>query len=296
MRIRIAARGSLLSRIQVKIVEEKLRNLGIETELIVVKTKADLFQDKPLNSLGKGVFEKEVNEAVINGEADIAVHSMKDMLSDMNEKLVLYGVLPRDSPYDSLVAEKDLFNIESGKVIGTSSIRRRSMISFYRRDLVVKDLRGNIDTRLKKYRSKEYDGIVIAEAAIKRLNADVRYYKIDPKIITPEANQGIIAIVGRVNEELNALFRELNDERTLKEALVERAVVKLLGGGCHSPIGILASMISDNEFNVISTYVIDNKKKITIEGIYRGDPTTVGEKVVKDMIKVLKHENSSVTT
>lgn len=227
MRIRIAARGSLLSRIQVKMVEDKLRNLGIETELIVVKTKADLFQDKPLNSLGKGVFEKEVNEAVINGEADIAVHSMKDMLSDMDEKLVLYGVLPRDSPYDSLVAEKDLFNIESGKVIGTSSIRRRSMISFYRRDLVVKDLRGNIDTRLKKYQSKEYDGIVIAEAAIKRLNSVVRYYKIDPKIITPEANQGIIAIVGRVNEKLKTLFRELNDERTLKEALVERTVVKL---------------------------------------------------------------------
>ncbi|AAY80153.1 hydroxymethylbilane synthase [Sulfolobus acidocaldarius] len=296
MRIRIAARGSLLSRIQVKMVEDKLRNLGIETELIVVKTKADLFQDKPLNSLGKGVFEKEVNEAVINGEADIAVHSMKDMLSDMDEKLVLYGVLPRDSPYDSLVAEKDLFNIESGKVIGTSSIRRRSMISFYRRDLVVKDLRGNIDTRLKKYQSKEYDGIVIAEAAIKRLNSVVRYYKIDPKIITPEANQGIIAIVGRVNEKLKTLFRELNDERTLKEALVERTVVKLLGGGCHSPIGILASMISENEFNVISTYVISDKKKITIEGIYRGDPTTVGEKVVKDMVKVLKHENSSVTT
>ncbi|MEM1599509.1 MAG: hydroxymethylbilane synthase, partial [Sulfolobaceae archaeon] len=135
MKIRIAARGSQLSKKQVEMVGDNLRKLGIDYELVEVKTKADLFSNEPLYKLGKGVFEKEVNEAVLRGEAEIAVHSMKDILTEFNPELEIFAVLERDPPYDILIADKPLAKIESNAVIGTSSIRRRNFTIFIRPDL-----------------------------------------------------------------------------------------------------------------------------------------------------------------
>jgi Porphobilinogen deaminase len=129
LKIRIAARGSKLSRIQVDMLGEKLKKIGIEYEIIDIKTKADLFSTEPLSKLGKGVFEKEVNEAVLEGKADIAVHSMKDILSEINPSLEIFAVLERDPPYDILIAEKNLDKLDSNITIGTSSIRRKTFLN-----------------------------------------------------------------------------------------------------------------------------------------------------------------------
>lgn len=300
MKIRIAARGSKLSRIQVKMVEDELHKLGIETEFVEVKTKADLFPHSPLSKLGKGVFEKEVNQAVLNGLADIAVHSMKDMLTEISEGLELYAVLKRDPPYDVLISSSgDLFTLEAGKVIGTSSIRRQSTVTFYRKDLVVKDLRGNVDTRLKKFKNGEYDGIIIAEASVTRMAQvdeefkKLRYYRFDPTILTPEANQGIIAVVGKSNSSIKEVFKNINHEKTYHEAIAERTALSIIGGGCHSPLGVLVEELDEGEYRGIMTYV-DGKRKITVDGIYRGDPKEVGEKLGKQLLREIKNEGITV--
>lgn len=288
MKIRVASRGSKLSRIQVKIVEEKLRNLGLETEFVEVKTKADLFQNEPLYKLGKGVFEKEVNEAVIRGDADIAVHSMKDMLTELPSNLEIYAVLDRESPLDALVSEKDFWNLESGSTIGTSSIRRKNTVKYFREDLQVRDLRGNIDTRIRKFRDKLYDAIIVADAALKRLKEDVNYYPLNPYDFTPEANQGIIAIVGkRDNIKLKEIISKINNYDVFQEALAERAAISIIGGGCHSPIGVLFQKDGE-EYNGIISY-ISEKIKITITISKRGNPIEIGRELGLRLLREMKN-------
>ncbi|BDC19090.1 hydroxymethylbilane synthase [Acidianus sp. HS-5] len=288
--IRIAARNSQLSLIQVKVVSDYLNKLGYDTEFISVKTKADLFATEPLYKLGKGVFEKEVNEYVIKGLADLAVHSMKDLTSAINEELDIMATVKRDSPYDVLVSKKDVFDLESKAVVGTSSIRRKNFITFLRPDITVKDLRGNIDTRIKKYNSEEYNGIIIAEASILRLNLNVKYFRLNPIDFTPEANQGIIAVVGRKNDEkMRKILTELHDQRTFNEAIAERSTMEIVGGGCHSPFGVYFEQIDGNLSGMAS--FSDGKRKITVTIERKGDPKDVGRELGKLLLGEMKNEN-----
>ncbi|AEE93508.1 porphobilinogen deaminase [Acidianus hospitalis W1] len=288
--IRIAARNSQLSQVQVKVVSDYLNKLGYETEFIGVKTKADLFVNEPLYKLGKGVFEKEVNEYVIRGLADLAVHSMKDLTSNLSEELDILATVKRDSPYDVLVSKKDVFDLDSGSVIGTSSIRRKNFMTFLRPDILVKDLRGNIDTRIKKYTSGEYVGIIIAEASILRLNLNINYFKLNPIDFTPEANQGIIAVVGKKNDErTRKLLSELHDQETFNEAIAERSTMEIVGGGCHSPFGVYFEQIDDRLLGIAS--FSNGKKKITVTIERKGNPKDVGHELGKLLLGEMKNEN-----
>ncbi|MCH4814373.1 MAG: hydroxymethylbilane synthase [Saccharolobus sp.] len=290
MKIRIAARGSKLSRIQVDMLGEKLKKIGIEYEIIDIKTKADLFSNDPLSKLGKGVFEKEVNEAVLEGKADIAVHSMKDILSEINPYLEIFAVLERDPPYDVLVAEKNLDKLDSNITIGTSSIRRKNFLKYIKPEINTKDIRGNVDTRIRKYLSKEYQGLILAEASLKRLNMSINYHRLNVYDFTPEANQGIIVALGRKkNEKIKEIFKEINHKDTLDEALAERAVISLVGGGCHSPIGVLFKK-EGKEFYGIASYS-DGKKKITLSISKPGDPYTIGSELGLLLKKEMKNED-----
>jgi len=289
VKIRIASRGSKLSKIQVDMVGHKLKELGIEYEMIEIKTKADIFSNEPLYKLGKGVFEKEVNEAVLEGKADIAVHSMKDILTQINPNLEIFGVLKRDPPNDVLISDKNIDKIESNAIIGTSSIRRKNFVTFLRGDLQVKDLRGNVDTRIKKYLSGEYNAIMLAEASIKRLNINVKYFRLNIYDFTPEPNQGIIVVIGRKkDEELKKIFKKINDEDTLAEALAERAAVSILGGGCHSPIGVLFRKEGNELFGIGS--FSDGKRKITTIISKSGDPVQVGSELGLMLKREIKNE------
>lgn len=270
-------------------VEEALKKIGAETEFVEVKTKADLFQNVPLDKLGKGVFEKEVNQAVLENRADIAVHSMKDILTEMLDDLDIFAVLPRDPPYDVLIADKNLFDLEKGSVIGTSSIRRKNFLKFFREDLEIKDLRGNIDTRIRKYLDKQYNGIIVAEASIMRLGIKIHYSRLDLDSFTPEANQGIIVVIGKKKDErLKQLFKEINDDNTLEVALAERKAVSIAGGGCHSPIGVYFEKLN-GELHGIMSASIENKK-ITIEEYYNEEDHQAGEKLGKRFLEEIKNE------
>ncbi len=289
MKIRIAARNSLLSRIQVNIVETKLHDIGIETEFIGVKTKADYFISEPLYKLGQGVFEREVNEYVINGEADIAVHSMKDLTTELDNRLSIIATIKRDSPYDALIGSRDLYKIKSKAIVGTSSIRRKNFISFLRNDIEVKDLRGNIDTRMRKLQNREYDAIIIAEAAIERLKLDVPYQQLNPIDFTPEINQGIIAVVGKKNRKELSIIEELDDKDTRDEAIAERSASQIVGGGCHSPIGIFFKK-EDCSLHGIASFS-DGKRKITVEISSNKEPNKVGIELGKKLLGEIKDES-----
>lgn len=210
MRIRIATRGSRLSLIQTEIVMNMIRRVEpeVQFDIIVVRTTGDVIQDKPLYAIGvKGVFEKEVNLALLRNEADIAVHSLKDLPSEISPGLIVAGFSPRDPPYDVLVVKgdypSDLTALPSGGArVGTSSVRRRAFLLNVRRDLSISVIRGNVDTRINKLIRGDYDAIVIAEAGLTRLmnNIDqlnIKYTRISLDLLPPAPGQGIIAVVAR---------------------------------------------------------------------------------------------------
>ncbi len=249
LKIRVAARGSRLSLAQVNLFVAALLRRFPDAEVVVktVKTTGDIYRDLPFTEIGaKGIFEREVNKAVIDGKADVAVHSLKDVPSKVSEALTLAAVLPRDPPYDVLVSRESsrgLQDLPPGAVVGTSSARRRAMILHLRPDIQVKPLRGNVDTRLRKLREGLYDAIVLAEAGLVRLGLKVDYIRLPPEKVVPAPAQGIIAVYARRSDQkLLEALAEISDSRTMVEARAERAFLASVGGGCHVPLGGYAEL------------------------------------------------------
>ncbi len=247
MKLRVATRGSKLSLIQVKIamsfLQERL-NQVIEFEPVIVTTRGDVVQDRAISQIGaKGVFEKEVNDAVLKGEADVAVHSMKDLPAELSDDLDIAFTPPREVPNDALVVgpgrpePRDLFSIPSGSVIGTSSVRRSAFLLHYNSKVVVKTLRGNVDTRIEKLRRGEADYLIMAEAGIRRLGIDERRVLLPLDLFPPEPGQGIIAVVAPRESAIFKVLRSASDPVTMSMAVAERKLIQLIGAGCHSPVG-----------------------------------------------------------
>ena len=278
-KLRVATRGSKLSLAQTEIALNTLRKVepGLEYELVIVKTKGDIHVDKPFKEIGgKGLFEKEVNLAVLEGKADIAVHSLKDVPSQVTPGLVLAMTPPRDSPFDALVTRggaKTIWDLPSGAVVGSSSARRVAMLKHVRRDLVFKPLRGNVDTRLRKLQQGMYDAIIVAEAAIQRLGLDIEYWRIPLDVLVPAPSQGIIGVYTLGNRiDLVELLGRASHRETMILARAERAFLSKAGGGCHVPLGGYAWL----EKGALRLYAAiastDGSKKVSIE--VEGSPET----------------------
>ena len=240
-KIVVGTRGSKLALAQTERVVEKLRKEGYDVEIKIIKSTGDIMKDKPLYEFkGMGAFVRSLELALIKGEIDVAVHSYKDIPSSRVEGVTVAAVLERDSPCDAFIA-KDGSTIESikeGAIIGTSSLRRRAQLKLYRPDFKFENLRGNVDTRLRKLKEGPYDAIVLAEAGLIRLGLKIKYQRLDPERFVPAANQGIIAVETREGEE--NLVEFMNDKKTALEAEVERAVIRELGVGCAIPAGVYA--------------------------------------------------------
>ncbi|MGC9104905.1 MAG: hydroxymethylbilane synthase [Thermoprotei archaeon] len=289
MKLRIAARDSRLSRIQVEMVAKRLQELGYETEFIGVKTRADLFQDRPLQALGKGVFEKEVNLKVISGEADIAVHSMKDLPTMLDERIDVFAVLPRDSPYDVLVSKVPLEKLPNNAVIGTSSVRRENFLKSARPDIQVKLLRGNVDTRIRKWSEGQYDAIVLAESSIQRMGLEVPHFRLDPKLVVPEPTQGIIAVVARKDrQDVVKVLKQINDERTYLEAYLERQTAREIGAGCHVPLGVLFRVEEDRIHGIAG--VSDGRRKVVVEREFPRNELSAGKLLANELRRGMSAE------
>src|SRR5690554_5654021 len=249
--IRIATRQSPLALWQAQHVEALLKKAhpGIQVELVKIVTQGDKILDRPLAKIGgKGLFLKELEVALLNDEADLAVHSMKDVPADMPAGLVLDVVLSRANPYDALVSNQyaSLAELPSGSVVGTSSLRRQSQLLALRPDIKVADLRGNVGTRLAKLDEGQYDAIILACAGLERLGLQQRISEqLDGPCWLPAATQGIIGLQYREGDErVSSLISPLADENAAAMAAAERAVARVLEATCQVPLA--AHAVLDN--------------------------------------------------
>jgi hydroxymethylbilane synthase len=236
MSIRIGTRGSKLALAQTATVMKKLGSLGIGCEQVIVSTQGDTSTQVPLHAIGgQGVFVRALDDAILDGEIDCAVHSMKDIPAYRPSGLVTAAILTRDSPADYL-AHKGSMN--AVRVIGTSSTRRRAQLLRHDPDITIKDLRGNVDTRIRKMGGGEYDAIVLAEAGLTRLSIRIPGERLPPGIFVPSPNQGTIAVISRADPSLQEVLSALDHPETRTDVAIERAVMEQLGGGCFTPLGI----------------------------------------------------------
>jgi hydroxymethylbilane synthase len=251
--IRIATRKSALAMWQARHVRQLLQDAhaGLTVELVPIVTRGDRILDKPLALIGgKGLFLKELERALLAGEADIAVHSMKDVPAEMEPGLELEVVLERASPFDALVSRGhvQLADLPAGARVGTSSLRRKCQLLASRPDLSVVDLRGNVDTRLKKLNEGQYDAIILACAGLDRLGwGNHISQRLLPPDWLPAATQGIIGIQGRVgDQQVRALIEPLGHHESLLQSTSERTVARLLEGSCQVPLAAFASISGDH--------------------------------------------------
>jgi len=291
--LRIATRKSALALWQANHVQALLREAhpGIEIELVKIVTEGDRILDRPLSQIGgKGLFLKELERSMLNGDSDLAVHSMKDVPANMADGLVLDAVLPRANPYDALVSRDNrlLADLPAGSNVGTSSLRRKSQLLALRPDLKVTDLRGNVDTRLRKLDEGQYDAIILACAGLQRLGLGDRISEtLQLPDWLPASTQGIIGLQCRQDDEhTRSLIEPLADSDTMVVASAERAVAQVLEATCQVPLAVHA-VLTDGRVTMKSMVSSpDGKQSVEAEGeAGAAEAVTLGERVAADLLK-----------
>lgn len=245
--VRIGTRGSVLARWQAEFVRAALAKQGVAAELVIIRTSGDRDRQSSLRVIGgKGVFTKELEDALLEERIDLAVHSMKDMPTNLPAGLEISAICEREDVRDALISRGGLKldQLPSGARIGTSSLRRQTQLRHYRADFEMVDMRGNVDTRLAKLAQGDYDAIVLAKAGLDRLGRAEQISEIVPtEICLPAAGQGAIGIESRKRgADFSAAVRQLNDPPSQLAVEAERAVLVGLEGGCQVPIGVWARM------------------------------------------------------
>jgi hydroxymethylbilane synthase len=244
--LRIGTRGSLLAKWQAEFVRKQLFQFtGAEAEIVIIKTAGDKMQHVPLTQIGgKGVFIKELEEAILDESIDLAVHSVKDVPTDTPSRLCFPAVCRRDDVRDCIVSANGaaLADLRQGARVGTSSLRRQAQLRHIRPDLDIRELRGNVDTRLRKVESGEYEAILLAKAGLDRLGLSQRIAEIlSLDLCMPAVGQGAIAVEARLKDtEAADALAKLDDAETRTAIIAERALLGALHGGCQVPIGAWA--------------------------------------------------------
>jgi hydroxymethylbilane synthase len=271
----IATRGSDLALWQANHVKSLLKGIGLESELKIVKTQGDEVQHLSLDKLeGKGFFTKEIEDALLNNTADIAVHSHKDLPTESPEGLVIAAVTNREDPSELLIIRKEFvdpkqkFSLKKNAEVGTSSARRKSQMLAFRKDIRLKDLRGNVPGRIRKMREGQYDAILIAFAGVERLEldlSDLHVEKLDVHEFIPAPAQGVMAIQIRKNDaELFDALQKINKKAVQQQIAIERKILNLFEGGCHAPVGAFAEYNDDKEMWRVITAKADTWDKMPI--------------------------------
>jgi hydroxymethylbilane synthase len=269
--VRIGTRGSTLALAQTAWVQAKLQARYPEAriECVVIKTSGDRFVDSAIQAMGgKGVFTKEIEDALLANEIDLAVHSMKDLPTELGAGLTVAAVPAREDPRDVLASSgaKRLSDLSAGATIGTGSLRRRAQILHHRPNLSVVPIRGNVDTRLKKLDAGEVDALIMAAAGLKRIGREDRIVEFVPQEICVSAvAQGALALESREDDSLREQLSFLHDEVTFSEVSAERAFLRRLGGGCYVPVGARAT-VAGNELKIVG--VVANPDG---SALYRGE-------------------------
>ena len=247
--IRIGSRGSDLALWQANHVKKQLEALGSSVEIKIIVTQGDAIQNLSFDKLeGKGFFTKEIETALLNNEIDLAVHSHKDLETEQPKGLVVAAVSEREDPADLLLIRKEkvdtlqLWSLAEQSIIGTSSARRKSQVRGFRPDAEIKDLRGNVPTRIQKLRDGQYDAILLAKAGVDRLKIELSEFhveRLDPEEFIPAPAQGVLALqIREGDQELLKFLAKMNHSDVQKQIAVERKVLNLLQGGCQLPLGV----------------------------------------------------------
>ena len=286
--LRLGTRKSKLALWQANFVKERLESFGCKVELVLITTTGDKILDAPLAKIGgKGLFVKEIEEALLRGEIDLAVHSLKDVPMIIPKGLALSAITERENPYDVLISRDGsrLEELPPGAVVGTSSLRRQVQIKRRRRDLKVEVLRGNVDTRIRKLEEGRYSAIVLAYAGIKRMGLEERITQVLEDFV-PAVGQGSLAIETREDDKrVQDIVRKLNHEESYKGAMCERAFLRELEGGCQVPMGAFAWIEGDKM--IIKGFISDLEGERFIEGIEVGDvqeAEDVGKRLAKRLL------------
>ena len=298
-KIRIATRRSKLAMVQTLWVKEELeRNIpNIEVNIEAMATQGDKILDVALAKIGdKGLFTKELETQMLQDKADIAVHSLKDLPTNLPEGLTLGCITKREDPSDALVINKKnesykLENLPSGSIVGTSSLRRLAQLKFNFPNLIFKDIRGNVITRLEKLDSGEFDCIILAAAGLKRLGFESRIHQLIPSEISLHAvGQGALGIECKSdNDDVLKIIQVLTHEETSKRCLAERSFLRELEGGCQVPIGVNSEIKNNQIFLNGMVASIDGKKLIKDQSI---GPSTDPERIGKDLANKLKMQGA----
>lgn len=268
MALRIGTRGSKLALWQAEFTQSELARIGVESELVIIKTKGDVVQHLSFDKLeGKGFFTKEIEEALLRGEVDLAVHSMKDLPTSQPEGLVISAVSYRDNPSDWLIVRPEalapgkIFNLKEGAITGTSAARRKAQLLDFRPDIQIKDIRGNVPTRLEKLRSGDFDAIFLAAAGVKRLGMDLHdleVVELNPREFVPAPAQGVLAWqTNRDDLGTRLLLKQIHHPDISACTNVERRVLQLLDGGCQLPLGVHCERDAAGHFHAFAACEIN---------------------------------------
>jgi len=285
----LGTRGSQLSLAQTNWVvsELKKKNPDCDFEIKTIKTKGDT-DARPLFTIDqKGIFEKEIDKAVVNKTIDFAVHSLKDVPSQLMENLVLGCVPKREDVNDVFISKQDhtLQTIPANSVIGTSSLRRAVQISRIRGDVTVKPIRGNIESRIKKIQDGNYDAIVLAQAGINRLGVNVRHTKLPISEFPPSPGQGALGIVCRADDPTTLdMLKQIEDNDSRIAAESERTLSKFVESGCRFPVGAYGQVNGTDMTLTVVAYSIDGKKALTVEKSGpKNEPQKLGQDVAEEL-------------
>jgi hydroxymethylbilane synthase len=245
----IGSRGSDLALWQAHHVKDRLTALGHNVTINIIKTQGDKIQHLSFDKLeGKGFFTKEIEAALLDGSVDLAVHSHKDLETNPPEELIIGAVSERANPADLLLIRKSStdntqkWNLKVGATVGTSSARRKSQMLAYRSDVILKDLRGNVPTRINKLREEQYDAILLAKAGVDRLELDLSEFEVvvlDPTEFVPAPAQGVLGLqIRKSDSRMAEILQHLNNKNVQQRIALERKVLNLMEGGCQLPLGV----------------------------------------------------------
>ena len=290
-KIRIGTRGSRLALWQAQFVAAELKKFfpALDVELVTVHTTGDKILDAPLAKIGgKGLFTKELEFQLARGEIDAAVHSLKDVPTELPDGFRIAAITRRAQPFDAFVSNKfPTFDaLPTGAVIGTSSLRRAAQVSALRPDVAIKNLRGNVETRLGKLDAGDFDAIILAAAGLERLGHAARIREL-LTVIIPAAGQGALAIETRGDDESTLrLVRRLNDAETFAAADVEREFLREVGGSCQVPVGVFAQVV--NEQLTVRAVIAspDGKRLVTDSTTAPLDSPHIGLKLARRLLEL----------
>ena len=296
MKIKIGTRGSKLALAQAEYVKDRLERAysDLKCEICVIRTTGDRILDKPLNEIGgKGLFVKEIEEKLIAGDIQIAVHSMKDM-PEPAPGLVFSQTWQREDNRDVIILreKKSLSELRPGAVIATGSIRRKVQLEKLRPDLKIVGIRGNVDTRLRKMEEENLDGIVLAAAGLHRLGMKHKITQyMDVEDMIPAPAQGVLALeISAENTKLKEKLNLLWDEESHNTASLERAYMEKMDGGCHAPVGASCEILSNGEYRLRAMFGTETGDRIVFSDVSGVDREVVLEETIRNIKEQMRNE------